>query len=327
MAASSVNSDGTFVYTPDANYFGKDSFSYRLNDGPLESNLATVAVTVSAVNDAPVVADVQASTAEDTALVIALGAYASDVDAPSPQPSPTGERERWLCRSSAAQATACCWPMPTAATPIRRMPTTLGADSFSYLANDGALDSNVATVSLTVSAVNDAPTLGDLNLAAVEDTALPLNLLVQAADIEGDTLTASIVAGAQHGQVSVNADGSFTYTPDLNYNGVDSFTYQVNDAAFAGQDSALDSNVATVTLAVAAVNDVPVAADAALTTAEDTAVVIDLRAYATDVDSPVLSSVEGATLAAHSGKGQMYPHACSLWMSSNFIRTCNLSGT
>jgi VCBS repeat-containing protein len=55
----SVNADGTFVYTPQANYFGTDSFSYRLNDGPLESNLATVNVTVTAVNDAPVVADVR----------------------------------------------------------------------------------------------------------------------------------------------------------------------------------------------------------------------------------------------------------------------------
>ncbi len=79
----SVNADGTFVYTPEANYFGTDSFSYRLSDGPLESNLAKVDVTVTAVNDAPVVADVQATTAEDTALVIALGAYASDVDSTS----------------------------------------------------------------------------------------------------------------------------------------------------------------------------------------------------------------------------------------------------
>ncbi|MDD5058336.1 MAG: Ig-like domain-containing protein [Sideroxydans sp.] len=71
---------GTFAYTPDLNYFGSDSFSYRLSDGPLDSNLATVSLTVTPVNDAPVVADVAAITAEDTPLVIALGAYASDVD-------------------------------------------------------------------------------------------------------------------------------------------------------------------------------------------------------------------------------------------------------
>lgn len=75
-----VNADGTFAYTPAADYFGADSFTYRLSDGPLESNLATVTLTVTPVNDAPVAADVQAMTAEDTPLVIALGAYASDVD-------------------------------------------------------------------------------------------------------------------------------------------------------------------------------------------------------------------------------------------------------
>jgi VCBS repeat-containing protein len=79
--AVTVNADGTFSYTPATDYFGADTFTYRLSDGPLESNLATVSLTITPVNDAPVVADVQATTAEDTALVIALGAYATDVDA------------------------------------------------------------------------------------------------------------------------------------------------------------------------------------------------------------------------------------------------------
>jgi hypothetical protein len=78
--AITVNADGTFSYTPDLDYFGTDSFSYRLSDGPLDSNLATVSLTVTAVNDAPIAADVALTTAEDTALMIALGAYGSDVD-------------------------------------------------------------------------------------------------------------------------------------------------------------------------------------------------------------------------------------------------------
>jgi VCBS repeat-containing protein len=70
--AITVNADGTFTYTPNANYNGTDSFTYRLSDGPLESNLATVSLTITPVNDAPVVADVQATTAEDTALAMNL---------------------------------------------------------------------------------------------------------------------------------------------------------------------------------------------------------------------------------------------------------------
>ncbi|MGV8934697.1 MAG: Ig-like domain-containing protein, partial [Gallionellaceae bacterium] len=75
-----VNADGTFVYIPEANYFGTDSFGYRLNDGPLDSNLATVSITIAAVNDAPVAGDVYATLAEDTPLIITLGTSVTDVD-------------------------------------------------------------------------------------------------------------------------------------------------------------------------------------------------------------------------------------------------------
>jgi hypothetical protein len=75
-----VNADGTFVYTPAANYFGTDSFSYRLNDGPLDSNLATVSITIAAVNDAPVAGDVYATLAEETPLILTLGTSVTDVD-------------------------------------------------------------------------------------------------------------------------------------------------------------------------------------------------------------------------------------------------------
>jgi VCBS repeat-containing protein len=159
--AVTVNADGTFSYTPTADYFGTDTFTYRLSDGPLESNLATVSLTITPVNDAPVVADVLATTAEDTALVIALGAYATDVDSTALTTQiVTGPAHGVLTQNADGSYTY---------TPDANYN---GADSFTYLANDGALDSNIATVSLNVTAVNDAPTLGDLNLAAVEDTAL-----------------------------------------------------------------------------------------------------------------------------------------------------------
>jgi VCBS repeat-containing protein len=278
--AVTVNADGTFSYTPATNYNGADSFTYRLSDGPLESNLATVSITLTAVNDAPVVADVQATTAEDTALVIALGAYATDVDSASLTTQVvTGPTHGVLTQNTDGSYSY---------TPDANYN---GADSFTYKANDGApstgsgqgLDSNIATVSLNVTAVNDAPTLGNLNLAAVEDTALTMNLLAAASDVEGDPLTAAIVAGAQHGQVSINTDGSFTYTPNLNYNGVDSFTYKVNDGL-------LDSNVATVTLSISAVNDAPTLGDLSLAAVEDTALTMNLLAAATDVEGDPLTA-------------------------------------
>ena len=131
-----------------------------------------------------------------------------------------------------------------------------GSDSFVYKVNDGAADSNLATVSLTITAVNDAPVATAENYTTAEDTALVVDaasgLLAHATDIDGDPLTAVLVSGPAHGSLSLNSDGSFTYTPSGNYNGSDSFVYKVNDGT-------ADSNLATVSLTITAVNDAPVA--------------------------------------------------------------------
>src|SRR5207247_796187 len=107
-----------------------------------------------------------------------------------------------------------------------------GPDSFTYKANDGRQDAEVATVTITVTAVNDAPVAADDSYTTNEDTALTISapgLLVNDTDVDtGATLTASLAANAAHGSVSVNPDGSFSYTPAANYNGPDSFTYKVN---------------------------------------------------------------------------------------------------
>lgn len=85
-----------------------------------------------------------------------------------------------------------------------------------------------------------------------------------ATDVDNDvsTFTAHIVTGPTNGLLSQNADGSYTYTPNADFNGVDSFTYRVNEGA-------LDSNPATVTITVASVNDAPAGQSSTVTTLED----------------------------------------------------------
>jgi len=157
-----------------------------------------------------------------------------------------------------------------------------GQDSFTYKLSDSRVDSNLATVTLIVTPVNDAPTAGDQNLSTDEDTPITGGLLAVAADIDTALLQGRIVAGPQHGQVSVAADGSFTYTPDANYNGTDSFTYKVND-------SELDSAIATVMLSILPVNDAPVASAIAATLLEDGRITLNLLGSASDVDGDPLS--------------------------------------
>src|SRR3970282_2055753 len=119
-------------------------------------------------------------------------------------------------------------------------------------------------------------------VTSAEDTAYTIDLVAGASDVEGSVLTPALVAAPLHGTLALNLDGTFTYTPSLDYYGPDSFTYRVSDGE-------LDSNLATVSVTVTPVNDAPLAADFQASTAEDTALVLDLRSYGTDVDSSVLT--------------------------------------
>src|SRR5207237_6067509 len=156
---------------------------------------------------------------------------------------------------------------------------------------------------LTVSPVNDAPVAANDAYTTNEDTALTIaapGVLGNDTDPDaGDTRTAVLVtaSGPANGTLTVNADGSFTYTPNLNFNGTDSFKYQAKDAAGALSDSA------TVTITVNAVNDAPVATNDAYTTNEDTALTVaapgvlgnDTDVDVTDTRTAVLVAASGPT--------------------------------
>src|SRR5205814_1508585 len=135
-----------------------------------------------------------------------------------------------------------------------------GTDAVTYQAKDaaGAL-SKVATVTMTVTAVNDVPVAANDAYSVNEDTTLAIaapGVLGNDTDPDaGDTRTAVLASGPANGTLTLNADGSFTYTPSLNFNGTDSFTYKAKDAAGAVSDAA------TVTITVNAVNDVPTITD------------------------------------------------------------------
>ncbi|MBK9712968.1 MAG: tandem-95 repeat protein [Kouleothrix sp.] len=230
--ALSFSSDGSFSYTPDANYNGSDSFSYKARDTTnLESGAATVRLTITPVDDVPTAAADSYSTAEDTVLnVVAAGVLANDSD-----PDTGDTLSAVLVSGPSHGALTLNADGSFGYTPDANYN---GPDSFSYLARDTAnLESGAATVRLTITPVNDVPTAHDDSYSTAEDT--PLNVpaagvLANDDNPDGGSLGAVLASGPSHGALALNADGSFAYTPDANYNGADSFSYLARDAQADG---------------------------------------------------------------------------------------------
>jgi large repetitive protein len=274
-----LNTDGSFTYTPNANFFGSDSFTYTVSDGQLVSGTATVSLTVNAVNDDPDAVNDSVTTNEDVAVIIPVRANDTDVEGDSL--TVTGVTQ------GANGTVADNGDGTLTYTPNANF---FGSDSFTYTVSDGQGGSDTATVSVTVNPVNDAPVAAGDSFTTNEDTALTVTLpgvLGNDTDIDSATLTAALVTGPVNGTLTLNTDGSFTYTPNANFFGNDSFTYTVSD----GQ---LVSGTATVSLTVNAVNDAPDAVNDSVTTDEDVAVTIPVRANDTDVEGNSLS-VTGVT--------------------------------
>jgi VCBS repeat-containing protein len=229
-----LNSDGSFTYIPDGGFSGNDSFTYHANDGSLDSNIATVNITV--INSVPVAADDNYNTARNGQLTVgAPGVLSNDSDA-------DGDSLNAVKDTDPPNGTVTL----NADGSFTYTPDTgfVGIDTFTYHANDGTANSNIATVNITVT--NDAPIATDDSYVTDKNIALNVpapGVLGNDSDPNGDPLTAVVDVNPTNGSLTLNADGSFTYTPNTDYVGADSFTYHANDGAD-------DSNIATVNLTV-----------------------------------------------------------------------------
>src|SRR5439155_351553 len=139
---------------------GPASFTFKANDGSLDSNTATVTITVTPVNDAPVAQDGSLTTAEDTPKTGTL--VATDIDSASLTYS--------LVSTASAHGTVTITNVNTGAYSYAPAADYNGPASFTFKASDGSLDSNTATVTITVTPVNDAPVAQDGSLTTAEDT-------------------------------------------------------------------------------------------------------------------------------------------------------------
>ncbi len=249
--------NGTFNYSPPADLNGSDTFLYFVTDGALDDT-ATVTITINPVNDPPAAEDDDVSTGEDTTLVINVladngnGADFDVDDAIDPTTAvavpASGPGNGSIINN--ADGTFDYTPVPN----------FNGVDSFDYTVNDVTGDtSNVATVTITVISINDPPIAMDDSVTTPEDTPIQIDVFADHGngpdvDVDGtiNPNTLMVVDNAVNGSASVNIfTGEIGYTPDLNYTGPDSFSYNVRD-----YQNAL-SNTATVYMTVGAVNDPP----------------------------------------------------------------------
>jgi hypothetical protein len=229
---------GAFTYTPAANVSGVDSFTYKVSDVHGVSNVATVTVTIAPVNDAPAAQPGQVATDEDMPVSGTLAG--SDLE---------GNTLTYAIVSQGILGRVVLTNAATGAfsyTPAAQMS---GADSFTFKVNDGAADSNIATVAVTVRAVNDAPLAQDGVLSVTENGTSTGTLA--GSDPEGGALIYSIINAPALGTVtSLNpATGAYRYTPLAGVFGEDAFLFAVTD------DKGAMSNAATVTVSIAEVPD------------------------------------------------------------------------
>lgn len=248
-----LNSNGSFTYIPslnsnDTNNPGPDSFTYKANNGYFDSTPVTVTISVTPVNDAPTAVD-------DGVLPIGVATYLAHPGIPMVIPSGIGVLANDLDPEIQLGEGGLPLTAALATSPVKGVVNSFssnggftytaainstGNDSFQYRANDGLLNSNTANVKIHIN--NYAQGKADQYYTPV-GVAVSGNVLSNDTDLDLDALTANILSSPSNGTVSFNSNGTFTYTPNPGFFGIDTFTY-------APFDSWDNGTTATVTIRV-----------------------------------------------------------------------------
>ena len=287
------NGDGTWTFTPAADWNGDVGFAFEVSDGTV--NIPnTASLTIVSENDAPVASDLVLTTDEDVAVTGQLSATDVDGDTLSFTTTTAPQNGVLVLNPSTGEFTY---------TPDAHYN---GADSFIVTISDGNGGTTTSTVTIGVTPVNDAPVASDIALTTDEDVAVTGQ--ISATDVDGDILSFTTTSAPQNGVLILNpSTGEFTYTPDSHYNGSDSFIVTISDGNGG-------TTTSTVTIGVTPVNDSPVVAPVALADInEDGSIVItqaDLLAGASDLDGDALTAIN---LSLTTGSGSLIDNGDGTW--------------
>ena len=238
-------------------------FTLRLTATDTElTNVDDMVVTVNLPNQPPIADDQSVTTAEDVPAAMTL--TGSDPESAPIQFSLVTQPNHGVLTGVPPNLI------------YQPAPDFNGSDAFTFKVNDGQLDSPSATVTISITPVNDRPVADSVSLTNQEDTAV--QVIMSGADVEGSSLTYLIVGQPSFGTLGTVSSNTVTYTPNPNYNGTDVFKYVSNDGIH-------NSATTTVTLVFLPVNDAPILAPIFDRTLDEKTV-LSLTATATDADQP-----------------------------------------
>ncbi|MGC3945426.1 MAG: Ig-like domain-containing protein [Chryseolinea sp.] len=339
----SIDALGNLTYTPAPNAFGTATITVTLTDNGGTSNggdnslTQTFVITVNSVNDKPVAVADAPNTNEDTALTFNVVANDTDIDGTVDVSTVDLNPTTPAIDASITTAEGIWSVDATGKLTFTPAPNYFGSASITYTVKDnGGAVSDPGTVTVTVNPVNDLVQIGSDSQSTNEDTAITFNATANDSDVDGTVVTSTLdldpaMAGIQHsvarteGIWSADNAGNVTFTPALNFNGVASITYTVND------DTGAVSQPGTITVTVISVNDSPVAVADAINTGEDLGVTFNPTTNDTDVDGTIVASTLDLDLAT-AGIQKTITTSAGLWTADNsgnltFVPKVNYNGT
>ena len=289
------------IYQASADYFGPDTFQFRVNDGLLDSEIATIEIDVAPIDDAPTGDDQNLVLDEDSTVSLRLAGR-----------DPEGLPVTFTLRSLPANGSlvGAGGVVITSVTgdaidsdSLSYVPAVdfNGDDGFSFTVSDGTSSSVLASVSLTVRPVNDSPEVAALHLSTLEDTSVAFDL--SAIDVDGAPVggfSFILLSGPAHGALLSGDVPIATYpfaagtapapTFQPGHDRTDTVTF-----AYVASDGALQSAPATVTIDIAPVNDAPVAVSGSYSVPEDSLVAVSLSGSDVDGDPLTFTVASGPT--------------------------------
>ncbi len=269
---------GTFTYIPNSNAFGVDTIKVVAFDGHDYSTPAMVTVTINGFNDIPVAFNSGLTTLEDTQLI---GAQLSANE-------PDGEALTYQLLSNGSIGNVVLTDPVNGVINYTPIANAKGHDHFTFRVSDGKDNSNTASVTVTVEAVNDAPIAHDINRIFTSEN-IVVNGTLNAEDIDLDPISYRLLGTGTLGTAVLTNEttGAFTYTPNTDVNGSDTISY-------IALDGSMNSNIAYVPITISP-NNAPVTADFSFTTDPQTRHVGSLSAVDADDDALTYEIISNAS--------------------------------